>query len=349
MKLLLVVDERTDPVVASGYVARRFGARDASVDVLAIIPGPGRDRAVPRLLAAAATRHRAELARSKEAVDDLAHATARELRTTHGLAVGTTHLRAGDPARVIAASGARLGSDLVLMEQPAGGFHARLRAVSLARSLLADTACVVEFFAPAAPPPDGTLDVVVPLALEDIVQFPVIRMCDFAWPASTRWRILGITREPSHATKLEACGYRILRTRHEAQAIHRAVQARLRTFCGELRRVLGASAVIDHEIVTGTPSAVMTDVRRRQPNALMVALESPSQGFGRLAALTQERALAMALRAAGSTLLLHGARGDAALRHWLSTSAMARARHCARSQAGVSGTAAGGRDPGDVG
>jgi hypothetical protein len=70
----------------------------------------------------------------------------------------------------------------------------------------------------------------------------------------------------------------------------------------------------------------MADARRQQPDALNVTLESPSQGFGRLSALTQERALATSLRAAGSTLLLHGARGDAALRHWLSTSAMARAR-----------------------
>ncbi len=326
MKLLLVIDERTDPVVASGYIARRFGARDASVDVLGIIPGPGRDLAVPWSRVAPMTRHRAGLARSKEAVDDLAHATARELRATHGLAVGTTHVRAGDPARVIAASGARLGSDLVLMRQPAGGFQARLRAVILARSLLADTACVVEFYAPAAASGDGTLDVVVPLALEDIVQYPVIRMCDFAWPASTRWRILGIAREPAHPGRLESCVYRVLRAPHGAEAKRRAAQARLGTFCGELQRVLGAGAVIDHEIVTGTPGAVMADARRQQPDALIVTLESPSQGFGRLSALTQERALATSLRAAGSTLLLHGARGDAALRHWLSTSAMARAR-----------------------
>ncbi len=330
MKLLLIVDDRTDPVATSDYIARRFGARDACVDVLSVMPGSDRERTVswPR---AGGARQRWHAARLREAVDHIAHATARELRTTHGLAVDTTHVRVGDCARVIAAAAARLGSDLILMEHPTGGFHARLRAVSLARCLLADTACVVELFAPREQLPDGPLDVIVPLALEDIVQFPVIRMCDFAWPKSTRWRILGITREPARATQLESCGYRVLRTLHEVEAIHRAVKTRLLSFCGELQRVLGGGAVIDHEIVSGTPYAVMSDARRRLPNALMVALESPSQGFGqgfgRLAALTQERALAMSLRAAGSTLLLHGARGDAALRHWLSTSAMARARH----------------------
>ncbi len=323
MKLLLIVDGRTDPVATSDYIARRFGGRDACVDVLCVMPGSDRELTLPWSRAGGA-RQRSQAARLREAIDQIADATARELRATHGLAVGTTHVRVGDPARVIAASSGRLGSDMILMEHPAGGFHARLRAVSLARCLLADTACVVELFSPGEPLPEGTLDVIVPLALEDIVQFPVIRMCDFAWPKSTRWRVLGITRKPEQATQLESCGYRLLRSLHEADAMNRAVEARLRSFCAELQRVLGGGAVIDHEVVAGTPYAVMTDVRRRLPTALMVALESPSQGFGRLAALTQERALAMSLRAAGSTLLLHGARGDAALRHWLSTSAMAR-------------------------
>lgn len=330
MKLLLIVDGRTDPVATSHYIAHRFGTRHVCADVLSVVPGPGGAPAMA-WSRGTATRQRARLARLREAANHVADATAHELRATLGLAVGTTHVRAGDPARVIAACSARLGSDMILMEHPGGRFHARLRAATLARRLLADTACVVEFLAPEAPPRAGSLEVVVPLALEDIVQFPVIRLCDFAWPAATRWRILGLTRDPAHLTGLETSGYRVLRARHEAQALHRAMEARLQTFCGELRRVLGASAVIEHEIVTGTACTVMTDARRRQPEALMLALESPSQGFGlgfgRLATLTQERALAMALRAPGSTLLLHGARGDAALRHWLSTSAMARARH----------------------
>ncbi len=328
MKLLLIVDDRTDPVATSNYIAHRFGARDVCVDVLSVIPGPGRAPAMPWSRSGTA-RLAAQLARLREAAAQVADATARELRTTQGLPVGTIHVRAGDPARVIADCGARLGSDMVLLEHPTGGFHARLRAVTLARRLLADTACVVELFTPGAPCRADTLEVVVPLALEDIVQFPVIRLCDFAWPAATRWRILGITRDPPHATDVETCGYRVLRARHEAEALRRAVSARLRTFCGELQRVLGAGAEIGHELIGGTPHAVMADLRRRQPGALMVALENPSQGFGfgRLATLTQERALAMTLRAAGSTLLLHGARGDAALRHWLATSAMARVRH----------------------
>jgi len=325
VKLLLIVDDRTDPVATSDYIARRFGGRNACVDVLCVIPGSDRERTAPWSRAGSA-RQRARDVRLREAADEIADASARELRATHRLTVGTTHVRVGDAARVIAASSGRLGSDLILMEHPTGGFHARLRAASLARCLLADTACVVELFSPGETLPGGILDVIVPLALEDIVQFPVIRMCDFAWPEATRWRILGITRKPAHATQLESCGYRLLRTLHEADAMHRAVEARLRSFCAELQRVLGGGAMIDHEIVTGTPYAVMTDVRRRLPTALMIALESPSQGFGRLAALTQERALAMTLRATGSTMLLHGARGDAALRHWLSTSAMARAR-----------------------
>lgn len=329
MRLLLIVDDCTDSRAVSDYVAWRFGSRVIQVDVLHILgPAPARrPEGAAGALGALVSLPRPASAKSGRVApapaDDLAYETACRLREAHGarILVGSVHARRGDPARVIAESSQRLGSDLVLVQRPSLRGRDWLRAIALVRRLLGRVDCAVELFNPALPQAGGAFELLAPLGLEDLVQFPVTRLCEFSWPQTTRLRVLGLLPEAEHESALEHNGLRFLRGPITAHGVRRAAATRLDAFCDELGRVFGTDVALDHELATGGACAALDAALVHPAVSLMLVLDEQARGPVSLRPLAREQALALALRTNGSALLLRGDRGDLALRQWLAETA----------------------------
>jgi len=327
VRLLLIVDDCTDSRAVSDYVAWRFGSRVIQVDVLHIL-GPAPARRPEGAAGALVTLPRPAPAKSARVVpapaDNLAYETACRLREAHGarILVGSVHARRGDPARVIAESSQRLGSDLVLVQRPSLRGRGWLRAIALVRRLLGRIDCAVELFNPALPQAaGGAFELLAPLGLEGLVQFPVTRLCEFSWPETTRLRVLGLLPGADHDSALEHNGLRFLRGRITADGVRRAAATRLDAFCDELGRVFGTDVALDHELATGGACAALDAALVHPAVSLMLVLDERARGPVSLRPLARERALALALRTNGSALFLRGDRGDLALRQWLAETA----------------------------
>lgn len=310
MRLLLIVDDATDARAVVDYVVWRFGARALAVDVLRVLP-PGAPAPLP------GPRRRCPVVPSP-ATGDAAGETARRLRAVPGARVRTTnlHLRHGGAARAIADIGARLGSDLILIERPAGPTRSGLRRVALLRRLLADTRCAVECFAPAVARRAAPLEMLVALALEDIVRFPVTRLCDFGWPGPARLRVLALPSGRASDGASSGAGLRCLPSGHvEPAAAQRAAAGRLGAFAAELGRVLGEAVEVRAAHAADASRTVPVDAAGAAPSLVMVLAD----GLRGRAPRAADGVPAPWRDTSASLLYLHGDAGDLALREWLAT------------------------------
>jgi nucleotide-binding universal stress UspA family protein len=300
MKMLLAIDEHSDPRTTSAYLAERFGHCEVEIEILTVVAEPAlhTDSADPEQVVS----HNLLRERARRDAVALVSTVATELRERHALAEVRTHVEFGDPARSILAASERLQADLLLLEsrQPSS-MLSRLRLTSVTRRVLAAAPCSVELIKPYGAVPRSLFNVLVPVATTDPARFPMTFLTQLPWQQGTRIQLLALLPPAHEEGRLEQSAPRVLHTMQEARAARSRAEVVLREIRSALEDEFGTGIEIVYEATEANGRNGIIDAATRLRASLIVMSAEPTGSIAGL--LAGNTAMRVALRAPCSVLV----------------------------------------------
>lgn len=231
MKLLLAVDNNSDPAALGNYLLHRLGPRAVDIEVMTVIPG------IEEALDEYPAQHVSTITITEGALEyqracALVAAVAAQLQAS-GFNAVRTHVEYGDPAEVLLASSRQWRCDLVLASAPRRkGVLTALQLDGVIRRLLRWCDCPVELMRPFSADSIQRSTVLMPVPVDAVPRFPLHALQALPWWHGSRLHLLGIQPESIDASLSEASPAAFLLALQHTRDAGAKVQAMLAS-CGK--------------------------------------------------------------------------------------------------------------------
>jgi nucleotide-binding universal stress UspA family protein len=264
MKLLLAVDNNSDPVALGNYLLHRLGPRPVDIEVMTVIPGI--EEAVDEYPAQpTSTITITEGAQEYQRACALVAAVAAQLQAS-GFNAVRTHVEYGDPAEVLLASSRQWRCDLVLVSAPRRkGVLTALQLDGVIRRLLRWCDCPVELMRPFSADSIQRSTVLMPVPVDTIKRVPLHALQALPWLHGSRLHLLGIQPESIDFNLCEANPAALLLALQHARDAKAKAQAMLATCGKDLEAACHGRLAVTHAMEEGSlrqvTAAAMQDLQ----------------------------------------------------------------------------------------
>lgn len=242
MKILYVVNAELEPRLAAAHFADRFHQGPIEVDIVGVMVAQEAGATRPSPLARGGLR--VVRRQSHNGSNQQAEAMRAALESLDCVGEIRTHIISDFSAEAIAAKSSELASDLVMLEAGMPAVLEHLNPVSLTNRLLRLVPCSLELIKPYAANPRSHFNVLVPIDVHQIQDFPLTQLGAMSWPKNTHLHLLGLAAPSNKPMPTEANPCRILEDISTRCALH----SRSRALLGEARTALANTSQSDIEI-----------------------------------------------------------------------------------------------------
>lgn len=271
MRILLAVDQQSDPVALGNYLLHRIGPRPTDIEVITVIPGveepfTEKDEQCQPIVSIAegSTDYRRSCA--------LVAAVAAQLQAS-GFASVRTHVEYGDPAEVLLDSSRQWRCDLVLLSAPRGkGRRTALQLDGVTRRLLHWSDSPVELMRPFTGDSVRRNTVLIPVPMHEIKRFPLHALQALPWWHGSRLHLLGIQPDSIDESRTEANPAALLLALQHARDAGAKARATLAACAKELDALCNGKLQVTHALVEGNLHQASTAaLRLLQPQILVLS------------------------------------------------------------------------------
>lgn len=255
MRVLLAVNQQTDPLLLSACVAERFYKANVKIDVVTVL-APG-------------LRSRGRGASPRTSAEIVA-LTASELRDKHGFDSVRKYVESGDTVEALVTASTRLRSGLIVIEARQSGMLTAFRLDGVTRRLLRRSQCPVELLRPRQARAKERFNVLLPLSLDQIDSYPWSSLQALPWAPGSRLLLMGVVPPAVDAGCIEANAAAVLRSLKESDDARAAGMQRLAALRDHLASRMGRDIRVDFQIAEGNTRDVAVEYAHRTDAALIV-------------------------------------------------------------------------------